>query len=127
MERSWIGKNVDLAALATMIENFFKEKKFQTSKIEISGRYQIFADNSPRFKIRGYACVTIERSNQNLHVKIERCGVTDLSYFSSFFLRMIGGGYLVLQEIKSKEAWKELEKEFWRRVEKFVLHLSNSA
>jgi lipopolysaccharide export system protein LptC len=40
---------------------------------------------------------------------------------------MFGGGYFLLQEVKSDEAWMKLEKEFWQYVENVVLHLTNTA
>jgi hypothetical protein len=40
---------------------------------------------------------------------------------------MFGGGYLVLRQQKSQEAWTKLEKKLWRYVENAVLHLTNSA
>lgn len=127
MQRNWTEKNVDLALLATYIDNFFKEKGFETIREEVSTGCQILAEDSPNFKIQGYVNVTIEGKPQDFDVKLDHCGKKKHSSFSSLLLRMMGGGYLVLQEMKSEEAWTELEKQFWRHVENLVLRLSNSA
>lgn len=127
MQRNWIEKNVDLALLATDIGNFFKEKEFEAIKEEIPTGYQILAEDSPHFKIQGYVSISIEGKPQDFNVKLDHCGKKEYSRFSSFLLRTIGGGYLVMEELKSKDAWRELEKQFWRYVENLVLRLSNSA
>lgn len=127
MQRNWTEKNVNLSLLATHIDNFFKEKGFETTREEVPTGYQILAENSQYFKIQGYVRVTIEGRPQDFNVELDHCGKQKYSGFSSLLLRMIGGGYLVLRELKSEDTWRELEKQFWRHVENIVLRLSNSA
>ena len=128
MQRNWMRKNVDLALLTARIGDFFKEKNFEAIKGEIPTGYQILAEDSPHFKIRGYVRVTIEGKPQDFTVKIDRGGNKKRrSWFPPFLLRMFGGGYRLLQEVKSEEAWTKLGKQFWRHVENVVLQLTNSA
>jgi hypothetical protein len=128
MQRNWTNKNVDLVLLTMRIGDFFKEKEFETVEGEIPTGYEILAKDSPYFKIQGYASVNIEGNPEDFTVKIHYCGYeTSHSRFSSLLLRMFGGGYLVLRQQKSQEAWTKLEKKLWRYVENAVLHLTNSA
>lgn len=60
MHRNWQEKNVDLELLTSRIGDFFKVKDFEAVKGEIPTGYQIFAQNSPYFKISGYLSVTVE-------------------------------------------------------------------
>lgn len=128
MKRNWTKKNVELALLTTRTGDFFKEKDFEAIRGKIPTGYQILAEDSPHFKIHGYASVTIEGKPQDFTVKLEHCGNNKKrSWVSPFLLNMLGGGYFFLQQLKSKEAWIKLEKEFWRHVENVVLQLTNSA
>lgn len=128
MQTNWTKKNVDLALLTTRIGDFFKEKDFEAIKREIPTGYQILGEDSPYFKIQGYVSVTIEGKPEDFVVKLDHCGIKKKhSWLSPFLLSMLGGGYLISQRLKSKEAWIKLEREFWRHVEKTVQHLTNSA
>jgi hypothetical protein len=129
MQKSWTGKNVDLTLLTTKIGDFFKKNDFEAVRGEISGGYQIFAVDSPYFRIHGHVCVTIEGNSNNFTVKFEKS--TDKKKRETprlmFIEQMLFGGFLILRDLKSDEAWLKLEKEFWRYVENSVLWLTNSA
>jgi hypothetical protein len=129
MHKNWKEKNVDLALLTTRIGDFFKVNDFEAVKGTISTGYQIFAENSPYFKINGYVSVTIEGTPEDFTVNFELCTdkkKRDLPH-SIFLESMFLGGYFILRRLKSEEAWLKLEKEFWRHVENAVLRLSNYA
>jgi len=128
MQRSWAKKNVDLALLTARIGDFFKKKDFEAIKGKTPTGYQILAEDSPYFKMQGYVSVTIEGKPEDFTVKLDHCGNKKRhSWVSPFLLSMLGGGYFLLQRLKSEEAWIKLEKELWRHVENLVLHLTNSA
>lgn len=129
MKRSWNGKNVDLALLATRIGDFFKVHDFEAIKGEIPTGYQIFAENSPYYKMQGYICVTIEGKPDDFTITIERStdkGKRDVPRLM-LLEQMIFGGYLTLRKLKSDEVWLKLEKELWKHVENSVLQLTNSS
>lgn len=130
MQKSWTGKNIDLALFTAQIGNFFKRNDFEAVRGEIPNGvgYQIFAANSPYFRIQGHVCVTIEGTPNNFTVKIERSTEKkkrDIPHLM-FLEQMLFGGFLILRDLKSDEAWLKLEKEFWRHVENTVLRLTNS-
>lgn len=128
MQKNWVEKNVDLTELTTRLGDFFKEKDFEAIKGKTSTGHQIFAADSPYFKINGYVNITIEGKPNDFVVKLEHCGEDKRPPFRSIFLAaMFGGGYFLSRRLKSEEAWMKLEKEFWRYVENVILHLTDSA
>ena len=127
MQRSWNGRNVDLALFTACISDFFKEKDFEVVNEEISTGYQILAEGPLYIKLLGYLTVTIEGSPDDFAVKIDRRREKTHHMFSPLLLNMFGGGYLFLQKLKSDEAWIKLTREFWEHVENTVLHLTNTA
>jgi hypothetical protein len=129
MQKNWKGKNVDLEFLTTHIGDFFKAKDFEAVKGEIPTGYQIFAGDSPYFRIHGYVSTTVEGKPNDFTIEFKLCTEKKESILHRFaFLEsMLVGGFFLLRRLKSEEAWLELEKEFWRYAENAVLQLSNSA
>jgi len=129
MHRNWNGKNVDLALLTTRIGDFFKVKDFEAVKGEIPTGYQIFAENSPHYKMNGYVSVTVEGKPDDFIVEFKLCTDKKKPAFPHSVLleSMILGGYFVSRRLKSEESLLMLEKDFWRHVENAVLQLGNSA
>jgi hypothetical protein len=129
MHKNWKDKNVDLALLTTCIGDFLRVKDFEAVKGTVPTGYQIFAENSPYFKINGCVSVTVEGTPENFTVNFELCmdkkkrGLPHSIFLESMFL----GGYFIRKRLKSEEAWLKLEKEFWNHAENAVLRLSNSA
>jgi len=129
MQKSWKGKNIDLALFTTQIGEFFKAKDFEAIKGKIPNGYQIFAEDSPYFKVDGYVSVIVEGKPDDFVVKYDLCtGKEKRAFPHSLFLEtMLLGGFFLKRKLKSEEGGLRLEKEFWRHVENIVLRLSNSA
>jgi hypothetical protein len=129
MQKFWIGKNVDLGLLTEQICDFFNRNYFKTMKEEMSTGYRIFAMHSLHFRISEHICVTIEGDPNNFSVKFEKLTKKRKRNISPlmFIEQMLFGGYMILKDLKSDEAWLRLEKEFWRFVENSVLQLTNTA
>jgi len=129
MHKSWEEKNVDLALLTSRIGDFFRVKDFEAVRGTIPTGYQIFAEDSPYFKINGYISVTVEGTPGNFTVDFKLCTdkkKRDLPH-SMFLESMLFGGHFILRRLRSEDAWLKLENEFWRHTENVVLSLSNSA
>jgi hypothetical protein len=126
MERRWHMKNVDLDLLVFRIGDFFKENNFEVIGEETSINYRILAKNSPSYRLLGLVEVTIEGTPADFVLKLELSGTKKRFAVYSTLLTMFGGGYLVLQEVESDEAWEKLNKQFWPYVENMVLYLTNS-
>jgi len=129
MHRNWKEKSVDLALLTTHIGDFFKVKDFEAVKGKIPTGYQIFAADSPYFRIRGYVSATIEGKPDDFTIGLEFCTDRNKPPFPHPILleSMIFGGLFLSRRLKAEESWFRLENEFWRHVENAVLRLSNSA
>jgi len=129
MRKNWKEKSVDLTLLTTSIGDFFKKKDFEAVKGEIPTGYQIFAEDSPFYKIMGCMSVIIEGKPDDFTVEFELLKDKKKHDYPHFVLfeSMIFGGYLMSRKLKSEEAWLKLQKEFWTYVENSVLYLSNSA
>jgi len=126
MQKKWTDKNVDLVLLATHIGNFFKKGDFEAIKGEIPNGYQIFAENSPYFRLDGYVSVTIEGKPDDFTIKLELCREGKRSLTPLLLTTMFVGGYFLSKKLRSDEDWMRLEKEFWRHLDNFLLYLSNS-
>lgn len=121
MEKRWMNKGVDLASLTTKIGNFFKERDFEAIKGQTAKGYNIFAENSPQFKLNGYINVTIEGKPNNFIVKLELCQKEKRLFLAPTLLTtMFFGGYLLLKRLKLEEDWIRLEKEFWNYVDNTI-------
>jgi len=127
LERKCVMRNVDLNLLTVRLGDFFKERDFEVIGEKTPTNYQILAKNSSSFRLLGFVNVTIEGKPENFVIKLELCEKRKRYGKYAFLLNMFGGGYSVLQEAKSDEAWMKLEKEFWQYVENLVLYLTNTA
>lgn len=129
VEWHWREKNVDLAMLTERIGNFFKERNFEAINVKTQNGYEILAENSPHFKLLGYVSAVIEGEPDDFVVKLSLCGENVKHSLIPHFklLTMFGGGYLLLEEFKSDEAWIRLKSEFKQSLENAVLQLTNSA
>lgn len=129
MQKNWKERNVDLELLTTRIGDFFKTKDFEAIRGEIPTGYQIFAEDSPYFKIDGYVSVAIEGNPNDFVVKFDLCKKSRRRFAMSGILSetIFLGGYLLSRRLKTEEEWLRLEKEFWRHLDNVLLFLGNSA
>ncbi|MEM3576963.1 MAG: hypothetical protein QXX51_00710 [Candidatus Bathyarchaeia archaeon] len=125
MEKKWVDRQISLATLTARIGEFLKDKDFEAIKGQTSEGYQIFAGNSPRFKIDGYINVAIRGEPNNFSVKFEHCN-TRKKFFPVLFSTLIFGGYPLLRSMKSTEDWIKLERDFWTYVDNTILQLTGS-
>jgi hypothetical protein len=129
MQRRWVGKNVNLAALTSHIGDFFKTRDFEAIRGETSNGYQILASNSPHFRLEGHVSVSIDGNPGDFVVEFDLCnGQKRRDYLlPNPITRMFIGGYLSLRKMKSEETWTKLEKELLQYVENAVLGLAGSS
>jgi hypothetical protein len=127
MEKRWMERGVDLASLTNYIGNFFKERDFEAIKGQTSSGYNIFAEDSPHFKLDGCISVTIEGKPNDFIVKLELCKKEKRHSLAPILLTtMFLGGYPLLKRLKSEENWIRFEKEFWSYLNNIVMSLTNS-
>jgi len=129
MQRRWIGKNVNLAALTSHIGDFFKTRDFEAIRGETPKGFQILASDSPHFRLEGHVCVNIDGNPEDFVVEFDLCnGQKRRGYtLPNPITRMFIGGYFSLRKMKSDETWTKLEKELLQYVENAVLGLTGSS
>jgi len=127
MQRRWGGKNVDLKKLSGCVEDFFKDKGFVTEKNEsveehtISWAPQSVKNMNKTMKVR------ILGDPNDFVIELMASESTRRSLWLGLLTKPFGGGYLVLQSLRLREALEKLESEFWVYIEDKVAHLAGSA
>lgn len=123
-----MNKGVDLALLIDYIGNFFKRMDFEAIKGKTQKGYNIFAEDSPKFKLDGYISVAIEGEPNDFIVKLELCQKAKRHSLTPILLTtMFFGGYMLLKKLRAEEDWKRFEKEFWNHVDNTIIFLTNSS
>jgi hypothetical protein len=123
MKVQWLKKNVNLQLLSKFIESFFIGRGFKTTTVQKSANLSIYASlpaKSLNFEVKIAGCpddFTIELDPKGYKENFIKIGLMTLP---------IGGGNLILRELKFKERFRKLEDDFWRYVEKTVCNLTNS-
>jgi len=127
MQRQWVGKNVDLKQLSVCAEDFFKDKGFVTEKGETREEHTIlWAPQS--VKNMGKAMkVRILGHPEDFVVEFVASETTRRSIWLGMLTKPIGGGFLVLQGSRLREALEKMEREFWVYIEDKIAHLAGSA
>jgi len=127
LRSQWVGKNVDLASLSRRVEIFFREKGFETRIKESDGEYEILVFSQYIKGVREDVDVKISGNPNDFMIDLLVGERARSSIRAGFLTSMFGGGGLVLRGLKSTEALKKLEEEFWMYVADSVGHLTNSA
>jgi hypothetical protein len=126
VRKNWSNKNVDLNVLTEQLGDFLKTCDFEAVKGQTEKGYQIFAQNSPRYKFGGYFSVTIEGTPQEFSIDLELCGKNSKRKIPSRIMStaLLGGGYLISRAFKAQDEWMRFEKDFWEQVDRVIDYLS---
>jgi len=126
MQRLWVGKNVDLVLVSERIENFFKDKRFETKKDWSAPEYVISAKPQYGVGVLGRVIVRVLGNPSDFLIEFSASDHSRSAIKLGFITTMFGGGSLVLRGLKSQEELEKLEKDFWIYMEEAVTHLINS-
>ncbi len=126
MERTYIGRQVDLDLFMSMLEKFIKEKDFEAIKGETAFGHQIFAEHSPHYKFNGCASISVEGRFDDFAVKLEPCKQKKSSFEPVLMNTMLFGGWFLRSRLKSEEEWVKFEKDFWAYSNRAVDQLTNT-
>lgn len=125
MREQWVGKNIDLALLSERIEGFLSNKAFKIRKEVSADGYAI--STNPRVQENlGGVIVYIRGRSSDFVVEFATGKPGPSSAMLNFLMTMLGGGQLVLRNLKMQEAMEKLEREFWVYLEKTVDELTDS-
>jgi len=127
MRKQWVGKNVDLALLSECFEKFLEGKGYKTKRDMPSNGYEILG-TPKRFRgSSGGIVVKILGDSNDFVVKLTASQRTHDSIMWGYITTFLGGGSFLLRGLKSEEALRKLEMEFWIHAEKTVENLVGSA
>lgn len=127
MQNHWTERNVNLSLLVSSIEDFFRGKGFNTGKEGSLDENRIHVKPSLRKDTAIEPTMVIVKGNpNNFMVEFTKTKDDQSSIKSSLATTMFGGGFFLLNRLKSQEILEKLEKEFWGYVENAVIRLTNS-
>jgi hypothetical protein len=120
MQKSFERKT-NLETLTKQIVRFFEAKKFEDiTALQNDDGYQIIAGNSRTYKLRSDLKVDIHKENDGFTISLNSLKETKRFNFPMTLATMFGGGYFLLKDLKSDEAWVKIEREFWNHVHNVV-------
>jgi len=116
MQKSFERKT-NLETLTKQIIQFFEVKKFEDiTALQNDDGYQIIAGNSRTYKLRSDLKVNIHKEKNGFTISLNPLKETKRFNFPMTLATMFGGGYFLLKDLKSDEAWVKIEREFWNQV-----------
>lgn len=124
MRKQWMEKNIDLALLSEHIGEFFKDRGIKTRKEESANECTILGTTQhPRVSREQVSVRILRRSNGfAIDFSVGERARSDIRL--GLITTIIGGGDLVLRGLKSQEALRRLEEEFWAYVEELIAHFA---
>jgi len=122
----WSGRSVDLSLLCDGIVRFFEGKGLKVVKDSLENGFQVTVMPKRVLNLREEIIVTVTGNPNDFEVKFvagdKSRSLRNLGYVTSSF----GGGFFLLEGLKSLEAIERLEREFWIFVEDLLGRLSGS-
>jgi len=120
MRIKFAGKNIDIDLLSERVERFLMDRGFKTLREKIRGGYKILGIRSVCEGKNESVCVKISGNPDKFAVDFESGGVMRTPLWAISLARMVGAGYFVLRDLKSKEMYEKLESEFWAFIDEAV-------
>jgi len=123
IRKNWKNQNVDLYMLAYKITKMLEKDDFNIIVFQRENGYEIFAEDSPKYKMNGTLHVEIngEPNDFSINLEIERKKRFD---FPLLLTTMFGGGYFLLKHLKSNEVNVLFIKELCEKIDKIVSQIS---
>jgi len=123
MQYRWVGKKIDLALLKERIEGFFRSRGFRVEPEKLSEGFGFSVGPVDAPKSIGALVEVIGKSDDFLiEFETERGSLT-FRVLSSL-TALVGGGGLLLRDLKSEEKLKELERDFWAYIGEWLAFVS---
>lgn len=131
MKDRWVGNNIDLNILSERIKKFFTDSQFQTKLDQTKNGYRIEAATEKILNAQLNLLVEITGQPNDFTVDFtagkQRKGFLSPSMIIGYITTTLGGGNVLLSEVKLRETLEKLEKMFWTHVDTQVAELTNSA
>ncbi len=127
MQTKWTGKNINLDLLSDQVERFFLNKGFKTLKEKLADGYNVLGvlirSNGKRESIR----VKIFGNPDEFVVEFASAQPSLAFRLLAPIATLMGAGVFVLRDLKSREAYEKLEREFWAYVDETVSNIVDSS
>ena len=125
MDKQWKNLGVDLQRLARTIESYYSPRNLKTEMTPLEDGYlirvivaELRAPCAMSITVRGapndFTVETRATENQDRAVKV------------GLMTTILGGGSLVLRNIKAREQMEKMEREFWSTIEEMIRSITNS-
>ena len=123
IRRNWKNQNIDLYMLTYKITKMLEKDDFNIIVFQRGNGYEIFAGDSPKYKMNGTLHVEIngEPNDFSINLKIER---KKRFNFPLLLTTMFGGGYFLLKHLKSNEVNISFIKDLCEKIDKIVSQIS---
>jgi hypothetical protein len=125
LKDKWVGSNIDLTTLSNRVVEFFTDNKFETKLQGTKDDFKIAATN-PLYRIR----VNIYGKPNDFTIEFQpnkKSKGFSLSMIIGQIASFIGGGGLLLRDVKIQESLSILERLFWKFVDEQIASLTTSA
>lgn len=120
MQKGFEGK-INPGTLTKHIVQFFESRKFEEiTAMQSSDGYQVVASDSKMYGFRGDLKVDVRKEGEVFSVRFELSKKARRVDLPMRLVTMFGGGYFLLKDLKSDEAWRKIEKEFWSEIRNIV-------
>ena len=111
----------NLEELTRRVVRFFEVKEFEDiTALQNGDGYQIVVGNSRTYKLKGDLKVDICKEKDGFTVSLEPLKEMKGFNFPMTLATMFGGGYFLLKDLKSNEAWVKIEREFWNQINSMI-------
>jgi hypothetical protein len=126
LKDQWVGNNVELSLLSQRVEQFFVENQFETELEQTQDKDYVIKASDSQIKLK----VNIRGRPSDFTVEFVPSKKTrgfSLSMLLGYITASLGGGILVMRDLKLQEITNKLEKVFWDYMDIQVAELNNSA
>ncbi|MCD6469797.1 hypothetical protein J7L29_03245 [Candidatus Bathyarchaeota archaeon] len=123
IRKNWKNQNIDLYMLTHKIIKMLEKDDFNIIVFQREGGYEIFAEDSPNYRMNGTLHVEIngEPNDFSINLKIER---ERRFNFPLLLTTMFGGGYFLLKHLKSNEVNISFIKNLCEKIDKIISQIS---
>jgi hypothetical protein len=121
LEYQWKNKKVATDNVAVRLEEFFRERNFETEIDKSNDNVCIVAHRRSASERSRKVKVTISQKIDSLTVKFETAAIS--RFKSPIYVSLIplfGGGMLLKKELESSEFYQKLEEDFRRKLDEIV-------
>jgi hypothetical protein len=121
VKRNWKCLNIDSKSLLQKTVQFLEAKDFgEVVAVETDVGYRIVAGQSSHYKIRDDLSITIEGTPDDISIGLALIKKKRRPSLPMILTSMFGGGYFLLENLKSTENFRNFEMDFWKETNRIL-------